>query len=124
MDESLKRRIQRDIADTMRARDKPRLAVFRMMSVAIKQQEVDTCTTLDDVALLVVLERMIKQRRDSADQFREGGCLEPADGEAFEIGIIQAYMPTSLMARETAMIIEAAITETGAVSPVWGGLWS
>jgi uncharacterized protein len=112
----LKQRIQSDVTDAMRARDKSRLGTLRLVTAAIKQIEVDTRDELDDPGVLVVLEKMLKQRRDSLQQYSDAGRKDLADQESYEIGIIEAYMPEALPAEELDALIDAAIAKTGAES--------
>jgi len=112
----LKQRIQSDVTDAMRAKDKARLGTLRLVTAAIKQIEVDTRDELDDPGVLAVLEKMLKQRRDSLQQYTDAGRQDLADQESFEIGIIEAYMPAALPAQELAALIDAAIAEAGAES--------
>ncbi len=112
----LKQRIQSDVTDAMRAKDKARLGTLRLVTAAIKQIEVDTRDELDDPGVLAVLEKMLKQRRDSLQQYTDAGRGDLADQESFEIGIIEAYMPAALPAQELAALIDAAIAEAGAES--------
>jgi uncharacterized protein YqeY len=112
----LKIRIQDDIKAAMKAKEKARLATLRLISAAIKQREVDERTELDDTQVLAVLEKMIKQRRDSIAQYQSAGRQELAEQEQSEIAIIEAYMPEGLSDEEIAAMIEAAISETGAAS--------
>jgi uncharacterized protein YqeY len=100
----------------MRARDKPRLSALRLVTAAIKQLEVDSRTELDDPDVLTVLEKMLKQRRDSLQQYTDAGRQDLADQESYEIAVIEAYMPEALPAEELARLIDAAIAETGATS--------
>jgi len=116
MASQLKQRIQDDVTATMRAKDKPRLGTLRLITAAIKQVEVDTRTELDDAALLAVLEKMLKQRRDSLQQYSDAGRDDLAEQERFEIAIIEAYMPEALPAEELEAFIDAAIAEAGAAS--------
>ena len=112
----LKQRIQEDVTDAMRARDKPRLGTLRLVTAAIKQIEVDTREDIDDAGVLAVLEKMLKQRRDSLQQYSDAGRKDLADQESYEIGIIDAYMPEALAAEALHTLIDAAIAETGADS--------
>jgi len=116
MPDDLKSRIQEDVKDAMRARDRERLGASRLITAGIKQKEVDERITLDDNAVISVLEKMIKQRRDSHQQYQEAGREELAAQEAFEIGILQGYMPTALSESEISALVDAAIVETGASS--------
>lgn len=117
MESSLKKRIEDDVKAAMRAGDKPRLGTLRMVLAAVKQQEVDSRTAVDDTALLAILEKMIKQRRDAMTQFQAAGRQELADKESDEIAVIQAYLPPALGDDEIAALINDAIAKTGAASP-------
>lgn len=116
MAEDLKRRIQDDIESAMRARDRRRLGALRQVSAAIKQREIDGRGTLDDPGVLAVLERMLKQRRDSLAHFETAGREDLAAQESFEIALINAYMPAPLSPREIEELLASAIMETGAGS--------
>jgi len=116
MSDSLKARIQADVKDAMRNKDKERLATLRLITAAIKQREVDERTELDDIAVLAVLEKMLKQRRDSVAQYRNGGRDELAAREEAEMAIIQAYLPTPLSEEALETLIDEAISATGAAS--------
>jgi len=100
----------------MKAKDKPRLGVLRLITAAIKQREVDERITLDDDQVLAVLEKMIKQRKDSIAQYEKAGRDELAQQEAFEIGIIQDYLPEQLSDAEIDALIAEAISSSGAAS--------
>ena len=113
---TLKARITEDMKTAMRGQDKPRLGVIRLMLAAIKQQEVDTRTELDDSTILAVLEKMLKQRRESLRQYTDAGRLDLANQEQFEIGIIQDYMPQALAVDELDALIQQGIAETGATT--------
>ena len=113
---SLKDRIQDDMKSALRAKDKDRLGALRLMLAAVKQREIDERITLDDTQVVGVLERMIKQRRESIAQYQSGGREDLADREAFEIAVIQAYMPKALSDAELDALIEGAIAATGAQS--------
>jgi len=112
----LKSRIEEDVRATMRARDKARLGTLRMVTAAIKQREIDQRITLDDAAIVSVLETMRKQRRDSHKQFVDAGRTDLADQEAFEISIIESYLPEPLAQDELEKLIDDAIKNTGAAS--------
>ncbi len=114
MADDLKSRIQEDVKGAMRARDRQRLDALRLITAAIKQKEVDERVDLDDRGVITVLEKMIKQRRDSIDQFNKAGRDELAAREAFEIEIIQQYMPAAMGESEVEALIDAALEETGA----------
>lgn len=97
----------------MKAKDKPRLTVLRGVSAAIKQREVDERVELSDAEQLSVLDKQIKQRKDSESQFRDAGRDDLADKEAFEIGVLSEFLPQQLGEAEIAELIEAAINEVG-----------
>ena len=113
---SLKNKITDDMKTAMKAGDKDRLKVVRMILAAVKQVEVDTRTELDDAAVLGVLEKMVKQRRDSVEQFRQGGRDDLADNELAEITVLEAYLPEQLDQAEIDALIDEAIQATGAAS--------
>lgn len=110
----LKARITADMKDAMRAGDKDRLGVIRLLLAALKQREVDERITLDDPAVMAIIEKMVKQRRDSVQQYSDGGRPELAAAEEAEIGILSGYLPEQLGADEIAGLIEQAISATGA----------
>lgn len=111
---TLGERLSADMKDAMRAGDKPRLGVIRMLQAAIKQREIDEQTELDEAAKLAIVEKQVKQRRDAAVQYREGGREELAAQEDFEAGVLAEYLPQPLDAAELQALIEQAIAETGA----------
>ena len=111
---SLKARITEDMKTAMRAKDAARLGAVRLLLAAIKQREVDERIELDDTQIIAVIDKMLKQRRDSITQFEAAGRQELADIEKFEIGILQAYMPQAASAGEIDSLIIQAITSTGA----------
>ena len=110
----LKQTLTDDMKAAMKSGDKARLAVIRMALAAIKQREVDERIELDDAATLAVIEKMVKQRRESISQYEKGGRPELAAAEASEIEVLQVYLPEPLSADELAALIDAAIAETGA----------
>lgn len=112
----LKDRITDDMKAAMKGGDKPRLGVIRLILAAIKQIEVDERIELDDTRVLSVLDKMVKQRRDSITQYENAGRTELADQEKFEIGIIQEYLPEQLGEADIAALIDEAIQATGAAS--------
>lgn len=116
MSADLKTRIQDDVKAAMRARDRALLGVLRLVTAAIKQKEIDERITLDDGAVLSVLEKMLKQRRDSQQQYEQAGRQDLADQESFEIVLIQGYMPAALSEAEVDEMIAAVVQETGAAS--------
>jgi len=113
---SLKSRLRDDMKAALRARDKDRLAVIRMALAAIQQREVDERIELDEPQTLAVLEKMIKQRRDSVSQFRAGGREDLATREEAEIGVLGDYLPEALTEEALDALIDATIAKTGAAS--------
>lgn len=113
---TLKALLNEDMKTAMRSGDKPRLGVIRLINAAIKQREVDERIELDESQVLGVLEKMLKQRRDSAHQYAEAGREDLAEVERFEIGVIESYLPTPLDEAQLMAMIDVAITETGASS--------
>lgn len=113
---SLKERITEDMKAAMRAKESERLGTIRMILAAIKQREVDERITLDDAQILGVLEKMIKTRKESLDQFQKGGRADLADKESREIALLQAYLPAQLSPAELDKLIADAIAQTGAAS--------
>ena len=113
---SLKDRIQDDMKAAMRAKDKQRLGAIRLILAAIKQREVDERIELNDGQTLAVLEKMLKQRRESLAQYQSAGREDLAAQEAFEIELIQAYLPAPLSEAELDALIAHAIAATGAQS--------
>ena len=113
---SLKDRITQDIKDAMRARDKSRLSALRLVTAAIKQREVDERTELDDTQITVVLDKMVKQRRESIAQFEKAGRDDLIAVETLELDIITSYLPEQLGEEEINALIDAALEETGATS--------
>jgi hypothetical protein len=107
-------RIQEDMKSAMRASDKRRLGVIRLILAAIKQREVDERIVLDDTQVTVVLDKMLKQRRESISQYEQAGRTDLVEQEQFEMGVIQAYLPQPLSPAEIDALIGQAITETGA----------
>ncbi len=112
----LKARIQDDVKNAMRSQDRERLAALRLISAAIKQIEVDQRIEMDDAAVLAVLDKMVKQRRDSLEQFEQAGREDLAAKERFELEVIQAYMPEQLTESELNELIKQAIAASGASS--------
>jgi uncharacterized protein YqeY len=110
----LKQRIQDDVKAAMRAKNKARLATLRLITAAIKQREVDERVELDDTETLAILDKMIKQRRDSVSQYQQAGRNELAEQESAEIAVIQEYLPAGLSEAEILDLIEQAIETTGA----------
>jgi uncharacterized protein YqeY len=113
---SLKERITDDMKAAMRSGEKERLGVIRMITAAIKQREVDERIVLDDSQVLSVLEKMIKQRKESIAQFQAGNRQDLVDKEAAEIALVQTYMPSPMTGAEIDALIGEAIASTGASS--------
>jgi hypothetical protein len=101
----------------MKGGEKKRLDVIRLVNAAIKQREVDERIHLDDTQVLAVLEKMLKQRRDSVSQFQAAGRTDLVDQENFEIGVIEGYLPAKLGEAEVAAIVTDVIAEVGAAGP-------
>lgn len=113
---ALKQRITEDMKSAMRGGDKRRLGVIRLILSAIKQREVDERIALDDAQIVAVLEKMIKQRRDSISQYQAANRQDLVEQESYEVGVLQEYMPAQLGAQEIDAMIDAAITAQGATS--------
>jgi uncharacterized protein YqeY len=114
---SLKERITEDMKSAMRSKEAARLSALRLLLAAIKQREVDERITLSDADVVAVIEKMLKQRRDSIAQYEAAGRQDLADAEKFEVLVLQAYMPQALSEVEVAAAIESAISQTGASGP-------
>jgi uncharacterized protein len=113
---SLKEKITNDMKDALRAGDKSRLSVIRLILAAVKQREVDERISLDDAQVLVVLDKMLKQRRDSVAQYEKGKRQDLADQELSEIKLIQTYLPAQLSEAELDQLVDAAIKDSAATS--------
>jgi hypothetical protein len=113
---SLKARIQDDVKSAMRSRDRESLAALRLITAAIKQKEVDERIELNDEQVLAVLDKMVKQRRESLEQFEKAGREDLAEKERFELGLIQDYLPEPLAEDELAALIQSTIDGLGASS--------
>lgn len=113
---TLKQKISEDMKAAMRAKDSVRLGAIRLLLAAIKQKEVDERIELDDTATIAIVEKLLKQRKDSATQYQAAGRIDLADQENFEIGVLSAYMPQALGNEEVAALIQQALAETGAAS--------
>ena len=114
---SLKQRLTDDMKAAMKSGDKDRLGVIRLVNAAIKQREVDERIQLDDAAVLTVLEKMVKQRKDSVNQFEAAKREDLAAIERAEIAVIEGYLPAKLGEAEILVAIDAAIADTGATGP-------
>lgn len=115
--QTLRRRIEEDMKSAMRAKEKQRLAALRLIWAAIKQREIDERITLEDADILAVLDKMMKQRRDSIAQYQAAQRNELADQEASEISIIQEYLPAALSEAELDALIKACLIQTNASTP-------
>ena len=113
---TLKSQIQDDVKSAMRARDQQRLTALRLITAAIKQIEVDERIELDDGAVLGVLDKMVKQRRDSLQQYQSAGRKDLAAQEQFELELLENYLPEALTESEIEALIKQAIAETNATS--------
>jgi len=114
---SLKQQINEDMKAAMRAKDSARLGTIRLLTAAIKQKEVDERIETNDTQVLAIVEKMIKQRKDSISQFEAGGRADLAEIEKAELAILSAYMPPSLSEAEIQAAVAAAVTESGAAGP-------
>jgi uncharacterized protein YqeY len=114
---TLRERINEDMKAAMRAGETGKRDAIRLLLAAIKQKEVDERIVLDDTAIVAVIDKMLKQRRDSITQFEAAGLYDFADAEKFEAGLLAAYMPAGLSVEEIAAAITAAVAEAGAAGP-------
>ncbi len=114
---SLKQQINDDVKAAMRAKESAKLATIRLLTAAIKQKEVDERVELDDAMVLAIIDKMIKQRKDSIEQFIAGARQDLADIEKAELEILSAYMPAALSEAEVATAVAAAVAEAGATGP-------
>ncbi len=121
---SLKARINEDMKAALRARDTERLSAIRLLVAAIKQREIDTRTELDDAGVVAVVDKLIKQRRDSVTQYAAAGRQDLAAKEQAEIDVLSAYLPQALSAAEVEDLVRQAIAETGAAGrATWARSW-
>jgi len=111
---SLKARITEDMKAAMRAKETARLSAIRLLLSAMKQREVDERIELSDADVMGIIEKMIKQRRESIVQYEKGNRADLAEVEKFEVGVLSAYLPQQMTEAEVAAEIDAAMTETGA----------
>ena len=114
---SLKDRITVDMKAAMRAKDAPRLSAIRLLQAAIKQKEVDERIVVDDAAVLGIVEKLIKQRKDSIEQFGKAGRTDLVDKETAELNLLTGYLPQQMSDAELATAVDAAIAESGAAGP-------
>lgn len=114
---SLKDRITDDMKAAMRAKEAERLSTIRMLLAAIKQREVDERIVLDDVAVVSIVDKLIKQRRDSIAAFQQAGRTDLVDKETAEVGVLEGYLPRRLNEQEIAQAVQSLVTELGATGP-------
>jgi uncharacterized protein YqeY len=113
-DSTLKSRIQDDVKDAMRSKDKDRLGTLRLITAAIKQKEVDERIEMDDAAVISVLEKMVKQRKDSISQYSQAGRDDLAAKEQAELDLIHAYLPEQMSEADIEAVVSKAIADTSA----------
>lgn len=113
----LKERITEDMKAAMRAKDAERLGAIRMLTAAIKQKEVDERIELDDAGVIGIVDKLLKQRKDSIDAFQKAGRQDLADKEEAEVRVLSAYLPARLSADEIAAEVKAIVAEVGAKGP-------
>jgi uncharacterized protein YqeY len=114
---SLKDQITEDMKTAMRAKDSERLGTIRLLLAALKQKEVDERVVLDDAAVVAVIDKLVKQRKDSVAAFTQGGRMDLADKEAAEIKVLEVYLPQRMSAEEVAVEVKAIVAELGAKGP-------
>ena len=114
---TLKDQITEDMKTAMRAKDSARLGTIRLLQAALKQKEVDERVTLDDAAVIAIVDKLIKQRRDSITAFSQAGRQDLADKETAEMQVLQAYLPARLSANDIAAEVRAIVAELGAQGP-------
>ena len=114
---SLKERITEDMKTAMRAKDSERLGTIRLLQSAMKQKEVDERIELDDTAIVAIVDKMIKQRKDSIAAFEQASRQDLVDKEKAELAVLSAYLPERLSAQELADAVQAIVTELGATGP-------
>lgn len=114
---SLKHQITEDMKTAMRAKDSERLGTIRLLLAAMKQKEVDERIELDDTAVVAIVDKLVKQRKDSVTAFTQGGRTDLADKEAAEIQVLEVYLPQRLSADEVAVEVKAIVAELGAKGP-------
>lgn len=113
---SLKARINEDMKSAMKAKETARLGAIRLLMAAMKQKEVDERVELDDAAIVTIIDKMLKQRRDSISQYRNAGRQDLVDAEQFEVDVLSAYMPAALSPADVDALLAAAIAASGAQS--------
>lgn len=114
---TLRERVNEDVKAAMKAREAERLGTLRLLTAALKQREVDERITLDDAGVVAVIEKMLKQRKDSIAQYEQAGRQDLADAEKREVAILSAYLPQQLSEAELAAAVAKAVADSGARSP-------
>lgn len=114
---TLKERINEDMKSAMRAKETAKLGAIRLLLAAMKQKEVDERLTLDDDAVVAIIDKMLKQRRDSVAQYEAANRADLADAEKFEMTVLSAYMPAALSEAEVAAAVTKAVSDSGAAGP-------
>jgi len=114
---TLKDRITEDMKSAMRAKDAPRLSAIRLLQAAIKQKEVDERISVDDAAVMSIVEKLIKQRKDSIEQFAKAGRNDLVEKEKAELDLLSGYLPQQMSDAELEVAVNAAIAESGAAGP-------
>ena len=114
---SLKARVTEDMKTAMKAKDAPRLSAIRLLLAAIKQREVDERIVVDDAAVIAIVDKLIKQRKDSVTAYEQAGRQDLADLESAEIAVLSAYLPQRLSAEEVQKAVDAIVAELGASGP-------
>lgn len=114
---TLKEQITEDMKTAMRAKDSERLGTIRLLLAALKQKEVDERVELDDAMVVAIVDKMVKQRKDSIAAFTTGGRVDLADKEAAEIKVLEVYLPQRMSAEETLAAVKAIVAELGASGP-------
>jgi uncharacterized protein YqeY len=114
---TLRDRITEDMKSAMRAKDAPRLSAIRMLQAAIKQKEVDERLTVDDAAVMSIVEKLIKQRKDSIEQFAKAGRNDLVEKEKAELDLLSGYLPQQMSDAELEVAVNAAIADSGAAGP-------
>lgn len=114
---TLKERINEDMKSAMRAKETAKLGAIRLLLAAMKQKEVDERLTLDDDAVVAIIDKMLKQRRDSVAQYEAANRADLADAEKFEMTVLSAYMPAALSEEEVAAAVAKAVSDSGAAGP-------
>ena len=114
---TLRERVNEDVKAAMKAREAERLGTLRLLTAALKQREVDERITLDDAGVVAVIEKMLKQRKDSIAQYEQAGRQDLADAEKREVAVLSAYLPQQLSEAELAAAVAKAVADSGAKSP-------